>query len=182
MTKHYKIKEQTIVYHIEHNLTIGGSFPTPHHARAFLNTIPAQCDVPDIKDNEALKAVLKDHRTNYVKPVQIEFYTKPYNNGRTTVPEAFYYGYIEEIAPEYGIVKLDYRGNSKREWDCQYNGLWLCVHLPTYYTIGIDTAPNVKQQIKLWQQMKFTHKGDGLFVSGCGKYKTQSSNKVTILV
>lgn len=184
MTTHYKIKNQVQIYHVDSGLTVGAEFDHPLDAKAFLATIPPECDIADIVDNAELKEVLKNHRTTYPKPKRIEFYTKPMPSpfSRSTLPEAFYYGVLDEITAQYGIVQLQHRTSSSWEKEAGYHKLWLCVHIPTRYTIGIGSAPLMKDQVKTFEEMRYVYKGDGLFVSDENpRFKTRSANQVTYL-
>lgn len=181
--KHYKIKDRVQVYHVDSGLNVGIAFKYPADAKAFLEQIPAQCDVSDIQHHQELIEILRDLRSTFIKPKRVLFETKEYKIPNTQLARsgAYYFGVLEEITLEYGAVRLEHNTSSKYERESGYNGLTLCVHIPSLYTVGIGHMPQVKDQIKLWTREKFTHVGNGLFVSACGKFKTQSHNKVQVM-
>lgn len=173
MTQYYKVKGCQ-VYHIPSNLTVGAEFDHALDAKAFVDQIPQECDIPDIKDRKDLIDVLRKHHATYVMPLRVVWKTKSYKNARG----ATYRGILEEINPRYGIVKLRHSTSSNWEREQGYDGLSLCVY-DRLYTIGIGSIPEMKSQIKMWVKEGFVHKGDGLFVSSCGKYKTNATGRVT---
>lgn len=177
MAKHYKVKGCQ-VYHIPSNLTVGAEFDHALDAKAFVDQIPQECDIPDIKDHRDLIDVLRNHRANYVMPLRVVWETKGYKRvNNRHVPSATYRGVLEEINPRYGIVKLWQSTSSSWEREAGYDSLTLCVY-DHIYTIGLGSNVDMKSQIKLWIKMGFEHKGDGLFVSSCGKYKTNATGRV----
>ena len=184
MITHYKIKDRVQVYHVDSNLTVGVEFDHPLDAKAFLETIPPECDIADIQDHDALKVLLRNHRNTYLKPKRIEFYTKPMLSpfSQATLGEAFYIGVLDEITAQYGVVQLQHRTSVSWEREQGYHKLWLCVHIPTRYTVGIGSAPLMKDQVKTFEKMRYVHKGSGLFVSDVNpRFKTQARNKVQYL-
>lgn len=184
MTTHYKIKDSTQVYHVDSGLTVGAEFDHPLDAKAFLATIPAECDIADIADNAELKAVLRQHRETYPKPKRIEFYNKsrPSPYSESTLDEAFYYGVLDEVTAQYGIAKLQHQTSSSWEKEYGYHNHWLCIHIPTRYAVGIGDNNRMRDQVKTFEKMRFVHRGNGLFVSDVNpRFKTQSHGKVIIV-
>lgn len=188
MPAHYIVKKDE-VYHIPSQLRVGVEFPTNLHAKRFVETIPPECDIPDIEHHSDLIDVLRNHRATYKQPPRIIFETtgatqkKNYGVARTI--GAVYHGYLDEYpwleTDWYAIVQLNHSTSSSWEKENGYHGQWLCVHMPSLWAIGMGKAVEMKAQIKMWQKERFTHVGKGLFISASQRYKTQSRNRVQIM-
>lgn len=176
MTTHFTIKGCLVYYN---KLTVGNEFDNPLDAKAFVDQIPAQCDIPNIQEYPDLMMLLRECRNSYVMPLRVTWETMRYKRADNRyVSSATYRGILEEINPRYGIVKLWHSTSSSWEKEAGYDGLSLCVY-DRLYTVGIGSKPEMKSQIKMWMKEGFEHKGDGVFVSACGKYKTNATGRVT---